>query len=262
MPELSSLEVLQPSLLDRLTDSSRFIERLSFSWREESLVQAGISREECRAVLEARGLRREKAPARGHGGKSEESGSSGALEVWNNRPSGPSFRSLLELRPRPEAPTLSRFIELHERRMIPNVLESREERMISGRRLRQSVLRDLNWLLNTGQAGTLVDLDPYPEVQRSVFNYGIPDMTGLVASSVDPLRIAEGIRVAIQRFEPRIQQVVVTPQEGQKESPNSVGFIIEGMLWGQPMPERLYLHTELDLENASVTVRESASGDA
>lgn len=262
MPELVSLEVLQPSLLDRLTDTSRFMERLSISWREESLAQAGVSRDDCRALLGSHGLRRDEASAPGEAKKWADLGDLGALEVWNNRPSGPSFRSLLELRPRPDSPTLSHFIELHERQMIPNVLESREERMISGRRLRQSVLRDLNWLLNTGQAGTLVDLEPYPEVQRSVFNYGIPDMTGLVASSVDPLRIAEGIRLSIQRFEPRIQQVVVTPEEGQKESPNSVGFIIEGMLWGQPMPERLYLHTELDLENASVKVRESAGGDA
>lgn len=260
MPELSSLEVLQPSLLDRLTDTSRFIERLAISWRDEALAQAGVSRDECQALLEARGLRRDKAPAQGHGEAA--TGDLGALEVWNNRPAGPSFRNLLELRPRPEAPPLSRFIELHERRMIPNVLESRDERMISGRRLRQSVLRDLGWLLNTGQVGALVDLDPYPEVQRSVFNYGIPEMTGLVASSVDPLRIAEGIRLAIQRFEPRIQQITVTPEEDSSGSPNLLGFIIEGMLWGQPMPERLYLHTELDLESATVSVREAAGRDA
>ena len=262
MPELSSLDVLQPSLLDRLTDTSRFIERLSISWRDDALTQAGVSRDECRAVLEARGLRRDKAAKEGHPEKTGDSGDLATLEVWDNRPSGPHFRNLLDLRPHPESPALSRFIELHERRMIPNVLESRDERILSGRRLRQSVLRDLGWLLNTGQIGTLVDLDPYPEVQRSVFNYGIPEMTGLVASSVDPLRIAEGVRLAIQRFEPRIQQVTVTPEEDSTGSPNVLGFIIEGMLWGQPLPERLYLHTELDLESAAVSVRETAGQDA
>ena len=261
MPELSSPEALQPSLLDRLTDTSRFIERLSISWRDEALEKAGVSRDECRALLEAWGLRRDTASSQGQAGKLLDPAQQGALEAWNNQPSGPSFRTLLEQRPHPEAPPLSRFVERHERRMVPNVLESRDERMVSGRRLRQSVLRDLGWLLNSGQIGALVDLDPYPEAQRSVLNYGIPEMTGLVASTVDPSHVAEGIRLAIQRFEPRIQQVTVTPEEIPGESRNSLGFIIEGMLWGQPMPERLYLHTEMDLENASVTLRESVGGN-
>lgn len=249
MPELGDKDFLQPSLLDRLTDTSRFVERLVLAWDDDALNEAGISREHCRAMLEQLGLRHHP----------EKIG--GETEVWTSPPDGRGFRKLMELRPRPDGPTLSRFAEVRERETIPNTLESREERVISGRRLRQSVLRDLAWLLNTGQIGALVDLGAFPEVQSSVLNYGIPDMTGMTVSGVDPLQIAEGIRVAVQRFEPRIQHVTVTPETSNLGRPNAVSFVIEGMLWGQPLPERLYVNTEIDLENASVTIRDSAGRD-
>ena len=53
-----------------------------------------------------------------------------------------------------------------------------EERVMSLRRLRESVIRDLEWLLNTGRLEIRVDLAGYPEVRSSVLNYGIPDITG------------------------------------------------------------------------------------
>ena len=249
MPELGDKDFLQPSLLDRLTDTSRFVERLVLAWNADALKQAGTSREQCRAVLEQLGLRRHP----------EKIGDD--AEVWHSPADGRGFRKLMELRPRPNGPTLSQLVEVRDRGMVPNTLESREERVISGRRLRQSVLRDLTWLLNTVQISALVDLGDFPEAQGSVLNYGIPDMTGMTVSGVDPLQIAEGIRVAVQRFEPRIQHVTVTPEVSKPERRNAVSFVIEGMLWGQPLPERLYVNTEVDLENASVTIRDSAGRD-
>ena len=35
-------------------------------------------------------------------------------------------------------------------------------------------------------------------------------------------------------------------------------FIIEGLLWAQPVPLSVYLKTELDLETGTVTVAEAA----
>ena len=48
--------------------------------------------------------------------------------------------------------------------------ESRDRRVLSMRQLRQAVLRDLAWLLNTGQLETTDDLEPYPQVRDSVMN--------------------------------------------------------------------------------------------
>ena len=63
--------------------------------------------------------------------------------------------------------------------------ESRDKRVLSMRRLRESVLRDLGWLLNASRLDTLQDLGDHPFVARSVLNYGIPDIAGLTASGLD-----------------------------------------------------------------------------
>ena len=249
MPELVSRENLQPSLLDRLTDHARFVERITIAYRREALAAAEGSVGQVQVMLESLGLRRVDVL--------EED----AMQVWDNQPGARDFRSFLELRPRPDMPPLAELIEIQGRQQVPNLDESRDERVISGRRLRQLVLRDLVWLLNTGQMGVVVSLDDYPEVRRSVLNYGVPDPTGMSVSGADLKRLADDIRLAIEAFEPRLRQVVVTPRQlDEAGRRNTVAFVIEGELWGRPLPEQLYLHTELDLEDATVTVREAGDG--
>lgn len=246
MPELSNREVLQPSLLDRLTDSARFIERVTISYRDAALAGAKLDVGAVQAMLESLGLRR----------VDEDAGA--GLETWDHLPERGPFRSLLELAPRPGGPALGDLIELKRRQSVPNHQESRQQRIVSGKRLRQSVLRDLGWLLNTGQLTSTLDLDPYPEVRRSVLNYGIPDLAGATVTDADVERIAAGVRLAIEHFEPRLRQVSVVPvDETDTAHHNAVAFRIEGELWGQPVPEHLYLHTELDLESAEFSVRDS-----
>ncbi len=249
MPELSSRETLQPSLLDRLTDHARFRERVTLEYRMQALDQAGLDVERVRDMLGSLGLVR------------VESGGDDRSDVWDNRPEQHSFRSVLELRPAPGAPPLERLVVLRSRQLVPNREESREDRVISSRRLRQMVLRDLAWLLNTGCMAEIIPLDDYPHVGRSVLNYGVPDMTGVSLSGADLSGIADGIRRAIEQFEPRVRHATVTPLERDESGRlNTVTFVIEGELWGQPLPEQLYLHTELDLEDASMVVREAGNG--
>jgi type VI secretion system protein ImpF len=140
-------------------------------------------------------------------------------------------------------------------------LESRERRVISVERLRQSVLRDLSWLLNTGRLSQSQDLEPYPEVARSVLNYGLRDLSGVVASSLQTEDLERSIRQAIWDFEPRILRETVSVramvEEGQMNV-NSLVFVIEGTLWAQPIPLRMFMQTEVDLETGHVQVREQA----
>lgn len=135
--------------------------------------------------------------------------------------------------------------------------EARDKRVLSMRGLRRAVLRDLGWLLNTTGLGALQDLGATPLAARSVLNYGLPDLTGRTASSLDRELLARGIRQAIWDFEPRILRETVevralahadTDAQAGQGAPNQVAFEIHGELWGQPLPERLYLKTELDLE--------------
>ena len=129
--------------------------------------------------------------------------------------------------------------------------ESREERVLSVRQLRKSVVRDLEWLLNAGRLETTEDLSEYPEVKHSVLNYGIPDLAGTTASSMDVYQLEQTLRQAILDFEPRIMPHNLRVQVSQNEttmSTNSITLEIEGEIWGQPLPEHLYLKTVLDLE--------------
>src|SRR4051812_21674980 len=63
--------------------------------------------------------------------------------------------------------------------------ESREKRILSPSRLRESVRRDLTWLFNTPNLATMLDLANYPQVAESVVNYGLPSLAGPTTSSVD-----------------------------------------------------------------------------
>jgi type VI secretion system protein ImpF len=129
--------------------------------------------------------------------------------------------------------------------------ESREDRVLSFRQLRKSVIRDLEWLLNTGRLETTEDLSAYPEVRRSVLNYGIPDIAGTTASSMDAYQLELALRQAILDFEPRILPHNLRIQiirDDKEMSIHSIVLEIEGEIWGQPVPEHLYLKTVLDLE--------------
>ena len=136
--------------------------------------------------------------------------------------------------------------------------ETREQRILSLPKLRKSVMRDLMWLLNTGSLEATDDLSQYPEIRRSVLNYGIPDLTGVKASSVDPAALERLLRQSITNFEPRISSKTLKIRilvDHDEISPNTIVFEIEGELWAQPLPERLYFKTILDLELGNVEFR-------
>src|SRR4051794_713407 len=79
--------------------------------------------------------------------------------------------------------------------------ESREARVLTERELRECVRRDLASLLNTTHLAAIEALDDYPEVARSVLNYGIPDLAGQTLSSIDEPQLQRLLREAICSYE-------------------------------------------------------------
>lgn len=137
--------------------------------------------------------------------------------------------------------------------------ESREQRVLSLRRLREGVRRDLAWLLNTGHLASTEDLSAFPEVSHSVLNYGIPDLAGATSSSADVGALERMIRQALWDFEPRILRNTVKVRaaiDSEQMSHNALTFVIEGELWAQPVPLHLLLKSEIDLESGAVQVTE------
>jgi type VI secretion system protein ImpF len=135
--------------------------------------------------------------------------------------------------------------------------ESRDRRVLSPARLRECVRRDLTWLFNTTNLSSLQNLDGHPEVARSVVNFGMPDLAGHTASSIDLRALERLLCKVIWDFEPRllkssVKVLLVTDEE--KMNHNAMCFDIEAELWAQPLPLRLFLRTEIDLENGGVSV--------
>jgi type VI secretion system protein ImpF len=142
-------------------------------------------------------------------------------------------------------------------------VESRNQRVFSLRQIRQAVLRDLSWLLNTPARADGEDIAAYPHVESSVLNYGISDLSGLTASGVSVTHLEIMVAKAIERFEPRILPATVKVRAisnpGQMGR-NTLMFEISGDLWSEPMPDPLYLKTEVDLETGQYSVREQIGG--
>jgi type VI secretion system protein ImpF len=123
--------------------------------------------------------------------------------------------------------------------------------------LRSTVKRELAWLLNTTNLGAVEDLTPYPQVKTSVLNFGVPDLAGKTLTKRVIQGRAREIRDAIRAFEPRLdpQRLEVEAiSEVQKE--NSVTYIIRGDVTAAVQAMPVEFKTDIEVDTASVTVRE------
>ncbi|HET6280299.1 MAG TPA: type VI secretion system baseplate subunit TssE [Polyangia bacterium] len=140
--------------------------------------------------------------------------------------------------------------------------ESRDKRVLSPARLRECVRRDLTWLLNTTSLTATQDLDQFPDVPGSVLGYGMPDLAGYTAASIDLRGLERLISRVIWDFEPRLIKRSVKVKvltDDQRMNHNAMYFDIEAELWAQPLPLRLFLRTEIDLEDGTVKVSDAGS---
>jgi len=142
-------------------------------------------------------------------------------------------------------------------------VESRDQRVLSTRQLRAAVLRDLAWLLNANSKDNTDEYEDYPMVAASVLNFGMPDLSGLSASAISPRELERLVKRTIERFEPRILKgslriKVITA--GDSRGFNAIGVEISGDLWGQPIPEPMFIKTSVDLETGQCTLTEERHG--
>jgi type VI secretion system protein ImpF len=137
--------------------------------------------------------------------------------------------------------------------------ESRDQRVISMRKYRAGVLRDLEWLLNSRSPVFHGIFDDFDQMSDSVLGYGIESLCGQVLSSVKSVEIESMIIKAIKAFEPRILPNTLSVKikfESDAASHNAVTLEIKGDLWAEPMTDTLYVKTEIDLETGQCVVSE------
>ncbi|MES3022237.1 MAG: type VI secretion system baseplate subunit TssE [Pseudomonadota bacterium] len=140
-----------------------------------------------------------------------------------------------------------------------NAREARESRA-GAALVRASVVDNLGALFNAVCLEADTDLSAYPEVRRSVLNYGLPALTGCSAAGLQLRELERELRIAVLDFEPRLLADTVRVRaltEGtDMKRHNVIVFQIEAQLWAQPDPVALSLRTTLDLGSRQCVVAE------
>lgn len=123
------------------------------------------------------------------------------------------------------------------------------------RELKQSVRRDLEWLLNTRHSADKVP-DGLDEVNKSIAIYGLPDFTGLSSKNIDDRKsLIRSIETALRTFEPRFMNLKVTLVETDDHQ-RGVKFQIQAILRIEPTPEPVVFDTVLQMGSGEFKVEE------
>lgn len=112
--------------------------------------------------------------------------------------------------------------------------------------MRQTIRRDLENLLNTRRPYITIP-EHFPELKRSVVNYGIPDLIGLdTGSNKVRSNFLKEVEKVIRYFEPRFLEVKVIPSGAPSKTDRTLKFRIEGQIQAYPAPEPVVFDSELE----------------
>jgi type VI secretion system protein ImpF len=129
--------------------------------------------------------------------------------------------------------------------------------------LREAVRRDIEMLFNTERLEAeflLTDIerigktDPadllagFPEVRRSVVNYGVPAFAGRSGRDFDRDELARELREILAVFEPRLKRDTIRVKVATGDRAG-LRIDIDAVLMLSPVPERLRLSTSIDLDS-------------
>jgi len=129
-----------------------------------------------------------------------------------------------------------------------------ETRSASITMYRESLKRDVEWLLNTRQP-VIPELEGYPATATSVLNFGLPDIhsfDGSAGKEQNALTVA--LEKCIRVFEPRISQPHVFLTRTDILS-RSLRFHIEGQIVYENMNEEIKFDTTLELISGEYEVK-------
>jgi type VI secretion system protein ImpF len=121
-------------------------------------------------------------------------------------------------------------------------------------KLIDALRRDLEALLNTRQANVESIPTALEEARRSLLAYGLPDLSAFnFRSDHDQTRLALLMKNTITLFEPRLQQVRVTPQPLDGLKP-ALRFAIDGVLKIFPEDEHVIFETAIEPETGKCRI--------
>lgn len=147
-----------------------------------------------------------------------------------------------------------------------DIRDAEGERIISGRRasvrasitepvLRAQVERDLGDLMNTSNLGSTEDLSNVPEVQRSILNFGIPDLSHRTMDDGDRGAIGREIERALVHFEPRLEpKTIRVDLDRRRTNGERLRFIVHADLRCDPVNLPLEFVADIEITTGQVKI--------
>lgn len=136
---------------------------------------------------------------------------------------------------------LDRLIDLDPR----SSKEAPTSRLSGMAELKQSVRRDIEWLLNTRRFIAHID-ENMDELNTSLAAYGLPDFTTVTIKNTNEQdMLTRSIEMALEIFEPRLIGVQVTLKPFTNND-KQLTFRIEASLNIEPSPEPMVFDTVLE----------------
>ncbi len=136
----------------------------------------------------------------------------------------------------------------------PKVASEPVRDRLSVRQIKDAVIRDLEYLLNTRRQ-ILVPSPEYSEVHNSLYMYGLQDFTMKnPSSSMVRQKLRQVIERTISRFEPRLKNVNVQI-EVSGQSARDLRFRITAMLVLEPISEPVIFDTYFDVSRGEYKIQ-------
>ena len=122
--------------------------------------------------------------------------------------------------------------------------------------LRESVRRDLEFLLNTRKR-CVEDISQWDELEYTVLNYGIPDATGVNIGAEDAREeFAKIIEKTVIKYEPRFKSVTITVLNDANSIDRTFRFRIDALLKVEPAVKPVVFDSSLEPVTRSFNVRD------
>jgi type VI secretion system protein ImpF len=150
---------------------------------------------------------------------------------------------------------------------VPVDIRDRGDRVIASRRaaarapiseseLRKLVNTDLIALLNTTNLESAEDLSSAAEVQRSILNFGFPDITRRSIDESEVNAIAGEIETALRLFEPRLApgSIKARRDDAVKADTLRVRFLVGAELRAYPVNVRTEFVAEVEVDSGKIKV--------
>jgi len=113
---------------------------------------------------------------------------------------------------------------------LPDNQQNETSMLFDMAQFKRSLARDLEALLNTRTMDASEDIEDYPLANRSMLQFGIPDLSGISLLNPDHREmLRERLRLAIENHEPRLGRVRVN-LDAPRELERHLRFRVDAVL--------------------------------